>query len=372
MNEISPLSKSVSSCIQAFIDNKTKPVGSLGKIEVLAKQLALIQYQRQKRSDLSSTYLPKLSLAKPSVLIFAGDHGINEEQVSIAPSAVTKQMVQNFLQGGAAINCFCQVNCLDLTVIDCGIIEPIAQCDLSQSEAKVALIEQRVSAGTQNFSKQPAMSLKQVEQCLTYGKEIAQRQIEQGSELLLLGEMGIANTSSAAALMSALTGLTVSDCVGRGTGITDEQLAKKISLIEKAITRIDNERLQEQSAHAIYQIMSELGGFEIVQMVGAILTSASRNVAVVIDGFIVSVAALIAQKLDENVSEYLIFSHLSQEKAHRLLLDSLVGKSNNFALLDLGLRLGEGTGAVLCYPLLLAAVSFYNDMASFDSAGVTV
>ena len=370
--EISPLSSSASNFIQAFIDNKTKPVGSLGKLETTAKQLALIQYQRQKASDLEGGHLPKLSLAKPSVLIFAADHGINEEQVSIAPSAVTRQMVLNFLQGGAAINCFCQVSNLNLSVIDCGIITPISTSEVEQSKTKVNFVEQRVAAGTHNFSKQAAMSIAQVEQCLTYGKAIALRQIEQGSELLLLGEMGIGNTSSAAAIMSALTGLTVDVCVGRGTGITDEQLVKKVSLIEQAITRLDIDLQQPSFPQVIYQIASELGGFEIMQMVGAILASASRQVAVVIDGFIVSVAALIAQRLDKNVTEYLIFSHVSQEKAHALLLESLVDKGRDVALLDLQLRLGEGTGAVLCYQLLLAAIAFYNDMASFDSAGVTV
>ncbi|QBG35157.1 nicotinate-nucleotide--dimethylbenzimidazole phosphoribosyltransferase [Litorilituus sediminis] len=372
MMEINPLSTSASSSIQTFIDNKTKPVASLGKLETLAKQLALIQYQRQGTSDLNLALLPKLSLAKPSVLIFAGDHGINEENVSIAPSAVTRQMVLNFLQGGAAINCFCQVSNLKLAVIDCGIITPITESEAMLSKAEVEFIAQRIAAGTNNFSKQAAMSIAQVEQCLAYGKAIALRQIEQGSELLLLGEMGIGNTSSAAAIMSALTGLTVDVCVGRGTGITDEQLSKKTSLIEQAIARIDIDLQQQPSAQVIYRIVSELGGFEIMQMVGAILASASRQVAVVIDGFIVSVAALIAQKLDKHVTDYLVFSHVSQEKAHALLLEHIVGKGRDVALLDLQLRLGEGTGAVLCYQLLLAAIAFYNDMASFDSAGVTV
>ncbi len=383
---ISPLSKDTLALIQAKIDQKTKPLGALGALEPLALQLALITQQRcQKNSDLNANIscdesASKISINNSTMLVFAGDHGINEEQVSIAPSAVTKQMVLNFLHGGAAINCFCQSNDIALTVIDCGILQSIGHDEIPQGKvAGVKLIEQRLGAGTNNFSCGPAMSISQVEDGFKQAKQLVFAQVEQGVELILLGEMGIANTSSAAALMSVLTSFNVRECVGRGTGITDEQLAKKVTLIEKALQRItlaDKDPATYTQDEVLY-LLSELGGFEIVQMVSAILSAASVNIPVVIDGFIVTVAALVAQRLDKNVANYLIFSHVSQEKAHQVLLEQLMAaqtftEASCQPLLNLGLRLGEGTGAALALPLIKASASFYNNMASFESAGVTV
>jgi nicotinate-nucleotide--dimethylbenzimidazole phosphoribosyltransferase len=389
MMHISPLNKNTLAFIQAKIDNKTKPLGALGALEQLALQLALITEQRhQKKSSIDSfssdnNSVNQISIKSPVMLVFAADHGINEESVSIAPSAVTKQMVLNFLHGGAAINCFCQSNDITLSVIDCGILQPIGNDErpllVDDKANKVELIEQRLGSGTDNFSEKPAMSMTQIEQGFEYAQQLVKTKVEQGVELLLLGEMGIANTSSAAALMSALTSMSVDECVGRGTGITDEQLDKKITLIEKAIRRIsaldyDTRNLTQKE---VLTILAELGGFEIVQMVSAILSGASMSIPVVIDGFIVTVAALVAQRLNENVADYLIFSHVSQEKAHQALLEELMAAQtfsniSSAPLLSLGLRLGEGTGAALSLPLIKASASFYNHMASFESAGVTV
>ena len=382
MMPISPLSKYALATIQATIDNKTKPLGALGALEPLALQLSLITNQRQ-QSHLRHNFKEKISIEKPTMLVFAGDHGINDEGVSIAPSAVTKQMLINFLHGGAAINCFCQSNDIALTVVDCGILQPIndneANSETNGSVNNVKLIEQRLGAGTNNFSVAPAMSISQVELGFEYGKSLVNTQVAQGVELLLLGEMGIANTSSAAALMSALTAFDVEQCVGRGTGITDEQLAKKIALIEKSLKRtsFNGDDKSAFSQEDIFELLSQLGGFEIVQMVAAILSGAAASIPVVIDGFIVSVAALVALRLDKNVANYLIFSHVSQENAHHALLNELLAAQTFTGisakpLLDLGLRLGEGTGAALALPLIKAAASFYNNMASFESAGVTV
>ncbi|GAW95377.1 MULTISPECIES: nicotinate-nucleotide--dimethylbenzimidazole phosphoribosyltransferase [Colwellia] len=388
MMPISPLSKATLAVIQTKIDEKTKPLGALGALEPLAVQLALISEQRRKNhADFDSRSSADkgnghISIKMPTMLVFAGDHGINEEKLSIAPSEVTQQMLLNFLQGGAAINCFCQSNELALRVIDCGILQAINPNDIAQvddNSAGVKLIEQRLGAGTNNFSVGPAMSISQVEQGFEQAEKLVNAQVAQGVELLLLGEMGIANTSSAAALMSALTCFSVEQCVGRGTGITDEQLAKKTTLIEHALQRVN---LADSAAETLNQaeiteLLSQLGGFEIVQMVAAILTAAANTIPVVIDGFIVSVAALVALRLDKNVANYLIFAHVSEEKAHQLLLSELLAaqtltKQGGQALLNLGLRLGEGTGAALAYPLIKAAASFYNHMASFESAGVTV
>ena len=392
MTPISPLNTNPLAFIQAKIDNKTKPLGALGALEPLALQLVLITEQRcQKNLDIDSSEMnssdistaEKISINNPAMLVFAGDHGINDHNVSIAPSAVTKQMVLNFLRGGAAINCFCQINDIALTVVDCGILQPISADEVPQFADDVMnsvnFIEQRLGAGTNDFSVESAMSIMQVEQGFDYARQLINAQIEQGAEILLLGEMGIANTSSAAALMSALTLFSVPECVGRGTGITDEQLEKKITLIESALQRVtvlakDSKNLTQDE---IILLLSELGGFEIVQMVSAILSAATASIPVVIDGFIVSVAALVALRLDKNVANYLIFSHVSQENAHQILLEELISaqtfnESSSQPLLNLGLRLGEGTGAALALPLIKASVSFYNNMASFESAGVTV
>lgn len=348
---ISKLSTKYIGAITNKIDQKTKPLGALGQLEVVATQLALIASNRQ------LGLAESIEITKPTALVFAGDHGISVEGVSIAPSDVTRQMVLNFINGGAAINCFCRANDIALKVIDTGIIKPIDD-DIKNQHSN--FIEQRLGAGTNNFAKGPAMTTAQVEQGLTYGKNIAFAQIEQGCNLLILGEMGISNTSSAAAILAALTGASIDDCVGNGTGINSEQLTIKKHLIENALKRVNN----VDARH----ILEQIGGFEIVQMVGAILAAAEAGIVVLIDGFIVSAAALLAKQINENITDYLIFSHQSDESGHQLLLSQF----NATPLLSLNLRLGEGTGAALALPLLVAATHFYNDMASFEQAGVTV
>ncbi|MBL4821932.1 MAG: nicotinate-nucleotide--dimethylbenzimidazole phosphoribosyltransferase [Colwellia sp.] len=358
IDKISPLNKTLTRDIQSIIDDKTKPVGALGQLEHLALQLALIgQQQHQCFSSLK-----KIDLAKPRLLIFAGDHGINANNLSIAPSAVTGQMVNNFLHGGAAINCFCRSNNISFNVIDCGILSRIEVAD----DYRDLLIEQRLGAGTADFSKQAAMSIAQVESGLAYGAPLVDKVLQQGCHLLLLGEMGIANTSSASAIMAALTGYSVEQCVGTGTGISQAQLENKVRLIRQALKRLPDNYTD------VDVILTEVGGFEIVQMVGTILAAAAKSLPIVIDGFIVSVAALVAITVDKNVADYLIYGHISQEQAHQLLLAKIIAPDNIKPLLNLGLRLGEGTGAALALPLIQAAAGFYNDMASFETAGVSL
>jgi nicotinate-nucleotide--dimethylbenzimidazole phosphoribosyltransferase len=285
--------------------------------------------------------------------VFAADHGIASEGVSIAPSEVTQQMVMNFLAGGAAINCFCRSNELELVVVDCGMLNSV-------DDETGQLVLQRLGAGTKNFAKQAAMSGQQLEQGLAMGRDIAKQTITSGSNFLMFGEMGIGNTSSASAILSALLKRDAKDCVGLGTGITQQQLKHKLSIVSKGA-----ERVWGSTPH---EILREVGGFEIVQMVGAFLAAAENNTPVLVDGFIVSVAALIASKINPACIEYMIFAHRSQEAAHQAVLCELDAQP----LLDLGLRLGEGTGAALAYPLVKAAAEFYNHMASFESAGVAV
>lgn len=329
------------------IDQKTKPPGALGQLESVAAQLALIQSQGQSQAT------SKIEIRQPTVLVFAGDHGIADEGVSIAPSAVTQQMVLNFLAGGAAINCFCRANQVAIKVIDCGILVPV---DSSHQD----FVRQRLGERTANFARQAAMSANQVEQGLEYGRQLTHRVIESGSNLVMFGEMGIANTSSAAALLAALSHLPVEQCVGMGTGISAQQYDKKCQLVAQGVQRCQGLDVKT--------VLAEVGGFEIVQMVGACLGASDKQTPVLVDGFIVTVAAYIATLIDPQVRDYMIFAHQSHESGHRAVLQLLEAQP----LLDLDLRLGEGTGAVLAVPLLRAAAEFYNTMASFAEAGVTV
>ncbi len=333
--------------IQHRIDQKTKPLGALGLLEKTAFQLALIQSQGQESAA------EHIELNKPSIIIFAGDHGIADEGVSIAPSAVTQQMVLNFLNGGAAINCFCAVNNIDITVVDTGILLPV-EADSSM------LVSQRLGTRTNNFANEAAMSLETVERGIELGTELVSSTISNGTNIIMFGEMGIGNTSSASAILSALAKRTATECVGLGTGINNEQLARKVALVEQGVSRCKG--LDPKS------ILAQVGGYEIVQMVGGFLGAYHNRTPVLVDGFIVSVAAYVATLIDPNCRDYMIFAHRSEESGHKILLDLLDAEP----LLDLGLRLGEGTGAALAMPILRAAAEFYNNMASFESAGVTV
>ncbi|MCG9543926.1 nicotinate-nucleotide--dimethylbenzimidazole phosphoribosyltransferase [Vibrio sp. Isolate33] len=333
--------------IQHRIDQKTKPLGALGLLEKVAHQLALIQSQGKESA------VEHIELNKPSIIIFAGDHGVADEGVSIAPSAVTQQMVLNFLNDGAAINCFCAVSNIDITVVDTGILLPV------ESDSPI-LIPQRLGTRTNNFANEAAMSLETVERGIELGAELVSRTISNGTNIIMFGEMGIGNTSSASAILSALANRTAVECVGLGTGINNEQFARKVAVVEQGVARCKG--LDPKS------ILAQVGGYEIVQMVGAFLGAYQNRTPVLVDGFIVSVAAYVATLIEPNCRDYMIFAHRSEESGHKILLELLDAEP----LLDLGLRLGEGTGAALAMPIIRAAAEFYNNMASFESAGVTV
>ncbi|SBT14630.1 nicotinate-nucleotide--dimethylbenzimidazole phosphoribosyltransferase [Vibrio celticus] len=339
--------------IQHRIDQKTKPLGALGLLEKVAHQLALIQSQGKEAA------VEHIELNKPSIIIFAGDHGIADEGVSIAPSAVTQQMVLNFLSGGAAINCFCAVNNIDITVVDTGILLPV------ESDSDM-LISQRLGTRTNNFANEAAMSLETVERGIELGTELVSRTISNGTNIIMFGEMGIGNTSSASAILSALANRAAAECVGLGTGINNEQLARKVAVVEQGVARCKGLELKE--VKGIKEVLAQVGGYEIVQMVGGFLGAYQNKTPVLVDGFIVSVAAYVATLIEPNCRDYMIFAHRSEESGHKILLELLDAEP----LLDLGLRLGEGTGAALAMPIIRAAAEFYNNMASFESAGVTV
>lgn len=331
--------------LQAAIDQKTKPLGSLGSLEALALQIGLIQ----------NTLQP--CLQRPAMIVFAGDHGIAQAGVSAYPQVVTTQMVMNFLSGGAAINVFCRQQGFTLEVVNAGIDGDLPEVS--------HFINQPVARGTRNFLEAPAMTAAQLKQAMQTGAERVIFHAEQGSNVIAFGEMGIANTSSASCLMQRFTGLELSQCVGRGTGLDDPALARKLALLTQALAK---------HAHAPSDpenLLATFGGFEIAMLCGAFLEAASRRMVVLVDGFIVSAALLAAQAMAPQVLDYCVFAHCSDESGHRAMLNHLGATGRRQPLLQLGLRLGEGSGAALAYPLLVSAVGFLNEMASFSSAGVS-
>jgi len=326
--------------LQSKIDGKTKPLGSLGQLENLALQLGLIQ----------QTETPQL--IKPQMLVFAGDHGAAKAGVSAYPQDVTWQMVENFLAGGAAINVFTRTYGLPLAVVDCGVAHDFGQRD--------GLIDAKIAHGTENYLEAPAMTADQCETSIRNGANLVVRYADQGCNVIGLGEMGIGNTASASLITHCLSGQPLADCVGRGTGLDDAGLVRKQQLLSQAINRVGT------MADPI-NVLREFGGFEVATMVGVILAAAERRMVVLIDGFVVGAAALVAIRINPAVRDYCVYCHRSAEAGHRIQLAAM----NAQPLLDLGLRLGEGTGVALAWPLLQAATAFLNDMASFASAGVS-
>ena len=327
--------------LQRKIDNKTKPLGALGQLETVALRLGRMQ----------QTLTPTLS--KPHILVFAGDHGAAKAGVSAYPQDVTWQMVENFLAGGAAINVFARHNGLGIKVIDCGVAHDFG--------AREGLIDAKQGPGTANYIVEPAMSAESCAAALARGRALAHELADAGCNVVGFGEMGIGNTAAASLMTHALTGTPLIDCIGRGTGLDDAGLARKRDLLTLAVARAD----LPADAPA-ERVLAEFGGFEIVTMAGAMLGAAERGMTLLIDGFIVTSALLAAACLAPAVVDYCIFCHRSAEPGHLAQLRALGADP----LLDLGLRLGEGTGAALAWPLVNAAAAFLNEMASFESAGV--
>jgi nicotinate-nucleotide--dimethylbenzimidazole phosphoribosyltransferase len=326
--------------LQEKIDSKTKPLGALGTLETLAFQMATV----------FETLNPKIT--NPNIVVFAADHGIANHNVSDYPQDVTRQMVNNFLDGGAAINVFCKQNNIELSIIDAGVNYDFP--------TNTKLIDAKIAKGTQSFLHVPAMSESEVQLCLDKGKTIVENIAKAGSNCIGFGEMGIGNTSTASVLMSLLTGFPIEDCVGKGTGVSDEKLIQKQNILKKAIENYSGQ------AELISQL-SYFGGFEILQMAGGMLSAFDHKMLILIDGFICTTAFLIASKINPNIIRNAVFSHCSAEKAHIKLLDYLDAKP----ILNLDLRLGEGTGCAIAFPILKSAEAFLNEMASFESAGIS-
>ena len=323
--------------LQARINSKTKPLGSLGQLEQLALKIGLIQ----------GTDHPELH--EPAMLVFAADHGVVAEGISAYPQSVTWQMVENFLSGGAAINVFAKQSGFHLMSVDAGVNHEFGK--------RANLLNRKVAAGTQNFAHQAAMTTLQCAIALKHGIDLV---ATLHGNVVAFGEMGIGNTTSAAALMHKFTGIPLEQCVGAGTGLSAEGVLRKQHVLEQAV----------RFHHAVTQpldILATFGGFEIAMMVGAMLAGASQRKVLLIDGFIVTSALLVAVRLQPAILDYCVFSHCSDESGHRAMLDALKVSP----LLQLNLRLGEGSGAALAYPLLQAAVNFLEQMATFESAAVS-
>jgi len=333
----------LAAALQHKIDRKTKPLGALGQLEELAKKIGLIQQRLDPEFD------------QPHLLVFAGDHGAAKVGVSAYPQEVTWQMVENFLEGGAAINVFARQNEIFHAIIDAGVAHDFGR--------RNGLINAKVGHGTANYIEQPAMTMDQCARAIERGAEISRNLSANACNLVGFGEMGIGNTASATLLTHCLTGTPLVDCIGRGAGLDDAGLARKQALLVQALTRYRSAGGDD----APLNVLAEFGGFEIAMMVGAMLGAAEARMTLLIDGFIVGSAALIAARMAPALLDYCIFCHRSAEPGHAAQLQALGVEP----LLDLGLRLGEGTGAALAWPLVRAAAGFLNEMASFESAGVS-
>jgi len=326
---------------QRRLDQLTKPLGSLGRLEAIAKQIVGIRRDLRPR------------LAEKVIITMAADHGVAAEGVSAYPQAVTAQMVANFLRGGAGINVLARHAGARIVVVDMGVAARLSP--------HPRLLSRKIREGTSNFALGPAMTREEACAAIAAGCGIARREIERGADLIGTGDMGIGNTTSSSAITAAITAQPVAHVTGVGTGIDERTHARKLAVIQRAL-----EQHRPDPSDAL-DVLAKVGGFEIAGLVGVILATAAARRPVVLDGFISGAAALIADGLAPTVRGYLIASHRSQEPGHRLMLEHL----RLAPLLDLDLRLGEGTGAALAMPLIEAACRVLNEMATFEEAGVS-
>lgn len=338
---VTPPDSGVAQAAQAHIDNLTKPLGALGRLEELARRLAVIRGSAQ------------IEQPRPAVAVFAADHGVTAAGVSPYPREVTAQMVLNFLAGGAGINVLARQAGAEVRVVDVGV-------DFDFDDAP-GLKKAKVARGTANLIEGPAMTREQAIEAIMKGAEIADELIAEGCDLLVPGEMGIGNTTASACLTSVLTGLSPEQVTGRGAGLDDQGLANKTAMIKKALAA------NPVAADDPLGLLAALGGLEIAAICGYVLGAAAAGVPVMADGFISTAGAALAVALCPGVRDYLIGGHCSVEIGHRALLNHLGLEP----LLELGMRLGEGTGGILAVNLVRAAVAIYNEMATFESAGVS-
>ena len=329
--------------IQEKIDNLNKPKGALGRLEEIAMQVCLIQ----------QSLTP--SLTHPCHLLFGGDHGIERERVSVSPREVTWQQMINFTHGGGGVNMFCRQHGFKLRIVDVGV-----DYDLSAVEG---IINRKIARGTKNFLHEPAMSEAEFEQAIQVGCDLVDECIAEGCKILCVGEMGIANTSPSSIWMSLFGNIPLADCIGAGAGLDKPGIQHKYEVLSQALTHYQTYEPQPTPITPLRYF----GGFEMIAAIGAMLRAAEQQLIVLIDGFIMTACAAAAIRLYPAAKDYMIFTHCGDESGHKRMLDMVGAKP----LLHLGLRLGEGTGALCTYPLIDSAVRMINEMNNFDNARIT-
>lgn len=336
---LDPLDQEAMEQARRHLDQLTKPPGSLGRLEDIAVQLA----------GITGEMIP--AIGRKAVVVMAGDHGVCQEGISAFPSVVTQQMVLNFLTGGAAVNVLARHGGAEVVCVDMGI-----DADLTHS----GLLDRKIRRGTRNMAREAAMTREEAEAAVSTGYALALELAEQGVGLFATGEMGIGNTTPSAAMLAAFTGAAPEEAVGMGTGISEARLLHKIEVVSRSL------RLNEPDANDPMDVLAKVGGLEIAGLTGLILGAAAARKPVVIDGFISTAAALAASRLAPLSTDYMLASHLSNERGHALLLEA----TGLTPMLALDMRLGEGTGAVLCFHLVEAAAKLMAQMATFASAGI--
>jgi len=341
--DIQPVNTSLKTAIQEKIDNLNKPKGSLGRLEELAMQISLIQ----------QTLEP--SLAHPCHLLLGGDHGIEREGVSVSPREVTWQQMINFSQGGGGVNMFCRQHGFNLRIVDVGV-----DYDLSNIPG---IINRKIARGTNNFLYEPAMSEEEFNRAIQVGVDLVDECFAEGCCMLSIGEMGIANTSPSSIWMSLFGDIPLKECIGAGAGLNNEGIRHKYEVLLNAL---NNYRSMIPQPSAISPL-AYFGGFEMIATIGAMLRAAELHLVILVDGFIMTACALAAIRLYPATQDYMIFTHCGDESGHKMMLDIVDAKP----LLHLGLRLGEGTGALCAFPIVDSAVRMMNEMNNFDNAKIT-
>ncbi|GJG33522.1 nicotinate-nucleotide--dimethylbenzimidazole phosphoribosyltransferase [Xylanibacter ruminicola] len=349
---IQPVDQTIKPSILAKIDNLNKPKGSLGRLEELALQICLIQ----------QTLEP--SLAHPCHLLLGGDHGIEREGVSVSPREVTWQQMINFTHGGGGVNMFCRQHGFKLRIVDVGVDYDLSGID--------GIIDRKIARGTKNFLYEPAMSEAEFDRAIQIGSDLVDDCVAESCRVLSIGEMGIANTSPSSIWMHLFTGIPLADCIGAGAGLDTPGIQHKYQVLSQAVNnyhlsnlRSTSGRSQGENSHL--SPLSYFGGFEMVAAIGAMLKAAEKHLVILVDGFIMTACALAAIQLYSAAQDYMIFAHCGDESGHKRMLDAMGAN----ALLHLGLRLGEGTGALCAFPIVDSAVRMMNEMNNFENANIT-
>ena len=340
--DIHPVNRSLEQAIQAKIDNLNKPKGSLGRLEELAMQVCLVQ----------QTLEP--SLAHPCHLLLGGDHGIEREGVSVSPREVTWQQMINFTRGGGGVNMFCRQHGFKLRIVDVGV-----DYDLSDIPG---ILNRKIARGTKDFLYEPAMSEEEFNKAIAVGVDLVDACCAEGCRVLSIGEMGIANTSPSSIWMHLFGNIPLEECIGAGAGLNNDGIRHKYEVLSTSLERCPSDIKHQTSA-----IIRYFGGFEMVAAIGAMLRAAEQHLIILVDGFIMTACAVAAIRLYPAVQDYMIFTHCGDESGHKRMLDIVAAKP----LLHLGLRLGEGTGALCAFPIIDSAVRMVNEMNNFDNAKIT-